>query len=115
MPATRPIRVGRSAMKKLQDGFDLDLYQAVCRRSELPKRGKAQVNDPAFARYQPFVRPTVGDRYDYGARRPVCGIESDLQLRAQRVEPGSGGELVRVKALAVGHELPAVFFAVPGR
>jgi hypothetical protein len=72
----------------------------------------AQVDDAPIL-YKPVCRPAIGHSHDDTFDLPVCRSAGDQQPRLQRIEPGSGGELIWIKAFAISHQLAAMSLAIP--
>jgi hypothetical protein len=85
-------------------------HQAGVGAGQLRKRGLSQIDDAPVAD-QLAGWASVGDGdIDVAVR----AFKADAHASAERVKPGSGGQFAGVKPLAVGHELAAVAFAIPG-
>ena len=87
--------------------MDDDLDQTDTRIGQAPKHLVAKIYNAALADEATMGAP-VRDGHPDGARRlrvehARVGLENDADASAQGIKPGSSGELIRIKALSVGH------------
>ncbi|SPE59061.1 hypothetical protein SBV1_2990012 [Verrucomicrobia bacterium] len=104
---------GASNPNTLPRVFYGDADQARIRGSEIPEGRVGQVDDPAAA-HQFRGGTAVRDRDQDAPTRGTWRFNGHAHLGPQWIEPRGGGQFIGIETLAIGHELAAVFFTVPG-